>query len=197
MLTTLLSLASMDGVAQQVKGRVLDTRQEPVVGAAVMVQRLGTGTVTDFDGCYALTVRGGLNESDTLVFSCLGYKSVREVWNGREVIDVTLESESYDLDEIVVVGYGSAKKVNLTGAVDMATAEVFGNRPMPSIARGLQGVIPNLNLTMFDGNPSRSPEYNVRGTTSIGAGGSALVLIDGVEGDPSKLNPNDIESVSV
>ena len=196
-LTTLLSLASMDGVAQQVKGRVLDTRQEPVVGAAVMVQRLGTGTVTDFDGCYALTVRGGLNESDTLVFSCLGYKSVREVWNGREVIDVTLESESYDLDEIVVVGYGSAKKVNLTGAVDMATAEVFGNRPMPSIARGLQGVIPNLNLTMFDGNPSRSPEYNVRGTTSIGAGGSALVLIDGVEGDPSKLNPNDIESVSV
>lgn len=196
-LTTLLSLASMDGVAQQVKGRVLDTRQEPVVGAAVMVQRLGTGAVTDFDGCYALTVRGGLNESDTLVFSCLGYKSVREVWNGREVIDVTLESESYDLDEIVVVGYGSAKKVNLTGAVDMATAEVFGNRPMPSIARGLQGVIPNLNLTMFDGNPSRSPEYNVRGTTSIGAGGSALVLIDGVEGDPSKLNPNDIESVSV
>ena len=193
----MLSLAPGRATAQQVKGRVLDEKREPVVGAAVAVQRLGTGTVTDIDGAYVLTARGDLRATDTLVFSCLGYKSVKEVWNGRETIDVTLESESYDLEEIVVVGYGSAKKVNLTGAVDMATAEVFGNRPMPSIARGLQGVIPNLNLKMFDGNPSRSPEYNVRGTTSIGAGGSALVLIDGVEGDPSKLNPNDIESVSV
>ena len=196
-LTAMLSLAPGRATAQQVKGRVLDEKREPVVGAAVAVQRLGTGTVTDIDGAYVLTARGNLRATDTLVFSCLGYKSVKEVWNGRETIDVTLESESYDLEEIVVVGYGSAKKVNLTGAVDMATAEVFGNRPMPSIARGLQGVIPNLNLKMFDGNPSRSPEYNVRGTTSIGAGGSALVLIDGVEGDPSKLNPNDIESVSV
>ena len=80
--------------------------------------------------------------------------------------------------------------------MDQISATVFENRPMPNLSRGIQGVIPNLNLKMYDGNPSRSPEYNVRGTTSIGAGGSALVLIDGVEGDPSKLNPNDIESVS-
>ena len=97
----------------------------------------------------------------------------------------------------MVVGYGTTKKVNLTGSVDQISATVFENRPMPNLSRGIQGVIPNLNLKMYDGNPSRSPEYNVRGTTSIGAGGSALVLIDGVEGDPSKLNPNDIESVSV
>jgi TonB-linked SusC/RagA family outer membrane protein len=71
------------------------------------------------------------------------------------------------------------------------------NRPAPNLSRGLQGVAPNLNIRMYDGNPMRSPEYNIRGMTSIGAGGNALVLIDGVEGDPSRLNPNDVESISV
>src|SRR5690625_7834504 len=108
-----------------------------------------------------------------------------------------MTSDSQLLDEIVVVGYGTQKKVNLTGAVDVVGSEVFENRSNPNVTQALQGAIPNLNLALEDGKPTRSASYNIRGRTSIGQGGSALVLIDGVEGDPSFLNPNDIESVSV
>ena len=196
LLVVILSF-SFSGMTQTVRGRVLDKKGEAVIGATIVVKRLVVGTVAGVDGYYELKVKGGLLPKDTLIFTSVGFKTVKVIWNSRTTIDVTLEEETYGLDEIVVVGYGTTKKVNLTGSVDQISATVFENRPMPNLSRGIQGVIPNLNLKMYDGNPSRSPEYNVRGTTSIGAGGSALVLIDGVEGDPSKLNPNDIESVSV
>jgi TonB-dependent SusC/RagA subfamily outer membrane receptor len=101
------------------------------------------------------------------------------------------------MDQVVVVGYGTQRKVNLTGAVSQVSGAVLSDRPMPSVSRGLEGVIPNLNITMTDGKPTRSPAFNVRGVTSIGTGGQALVLIDGVPGDPNLLNPNDIENISV
>ena len=110
---------------------------------------------------------------------------------------MVLVEDTQTLDEVVVVGYGTQKKVNLTGAVEQVTSEVFDNRSVPNVTQALQGSIPNLNIQLTDGKPTRSASYNVRGTTSIGQGGSALVLIDGVEGDPSMLNPNDIASVSV
>src|SRR5690606_14852147 len=113
------------------------------------------------------------------------------------ILDVTLAEDMASLDEIVVVGYGIQKKANLTGAVDQVTSEVFQNRPIPNVAQGLVGAVPNLNIRMLDGKPTQSPSFNIRGTTSIGQQGSALVLIDGVEGDPRMLNPNDIESISV
>lgn len=105
--------------------------------------------------------------------------------------------DSLTLDEIVVVGYGTQKKANLTGAVDQVGSETFEGRSNANLTQMLQGQIPNLNLKFKDGRPNSSPSYNIRGTTSIGQGGSALILIDGVEGDPALLNPNDIESVSV
>ena len=105
--------------------------------------------------------------------------------------------DTQTLDEVVVVGYGTQKKVNLTGAVEQVTSEVFDNRSVPQCDTSPASSIPNLNIQLTDGKPTRSASYNVRGTTSIGQGGSALVLIDGVEGDPSMLNPNDIASVSV
>lgn len=111
-------------------------------------------------------------------------------------MSVTLE-DSLTLDEIVVVGYGTQKKANLTGAVDQVGSETFEGRSNANLTQMLQGQIPNLNLKFKDGRPNSSPSYNIRGTTSIGQGGSALILIDGVEGDPALLNPNDIESVSV
>ena len=101
------------------------------------------------------------------------------------------------LDEVIVVGYGTQKRVNATGAVDQITSKSLENRPITNLTQGLQGMLPNLNLKMMDGKPTQSPRYNIRGTTSIGQGGSALVLIDGFEGDPSLLNPNDIETVSI
>ena len=115
---------------------------------------------------------------------------------GRAKVSVTLE-DSLTLDEIVVVGYGTQKKANLTGAVDQVGSETFEGRSNANLTQMLQGQIPNLNLKFKDGRPNSSPSYNIRGTTSIGQGGSALILIDGVEGDPALLNPNDIESVSV
>src|SRR5690606_3716681 len=150
-------------------------------------------TATDIDGKYAITVP----EGSTLVFSFIGFESQTIAVGGRSVIDVTLAEDMASLDEIVVVGYGIQKKANLTGAVDQVTSEVFQNRPIPNISQGLVGAVPNLNIQMLDGKPTQSPAFNIRGTTSIGQGGSALILIDGVEGDPRMLNPNDIESVSV
>lgn len=110
---------------------------------------------------------------------------------------VNLKGQSNALNDVIVVGYGTQRKANLTGAVAQVGGDVLEQRSLPNITQGLQGLIPNLNLTMGDGKPIQSPTYNIRGTTSIGQGGNALVLIDGVQGDPSLLNPADVASVTV
>ena len=117
--------------------------------------------------------------------------------SGNTAIKVTLAVLNADLDEVIVVGYGTQKRLNATGAVDQITSKNLENRPVTNLTQGLQGLLPNLNLKMLDGKPTQSPSYNIRGTTSIGQGGSALILIDGFEGDPSLLNPNDVETVSI
>jgi TonB-linked SusC/RagA family outer membrane protein len=117
--------------------------------------------------------------------------------SGNTVIKVTLAVSNTVLDEVIVVGYGTQKRINATGAVDQITSKNLENRPVTNLTQGLQGMLPNLNLRMLDGKPTQSPSYNIRGTTSIGQGGNALVLIDGFEGDPSLLNPNDVETVSI
>ncbi|RZK83274.1 MAG: SusC/RagA family protein, partial [Pedobacter sp.] len=112
-------------------------------------------------------------------------------------LNVTLKGETGSLNEVLVVGFGTQKRENATGAVDQITSKRLENRPITNLTQGLQGLLPNLNLKMLDGKPTQSPSYNIRGTTSIGQGGNALVLIDGFEGDPSLLNPNDVESVTI
>ena len=113
------------------------------------------------------------------------------------VVISMVASANAAMDEVIIVGYGTQKRVNATGAVDQITSKNLENRPMTNLTQGLQGQIPNLNLKMLDGKPTQSPSYNIRGTTSIGQGGSALILIDGFEGDPSLINPNDVETVTV
>ncbi len=113
------------------------------------------------------------------------------------VVIILTASAGTALEEVLVVGYGTQKRENATGAVDQITSKNLENRPMTNLTQGLQGLLPNLNLKMMDGKPTQSPSYNIRGTTSIGQGGNALILIDGFEGDPSLLNPNDIETVSI
>lgn len=179
---------------RSVSGVVKDTDGEPLIGATVQVPNSSTGTVTDIDGRYSLN----LSDSQTsLTFTYIGYKPTTVSVDGRSVINVTLEVDIAQIDEVVVIGYGTAKRRDLIGAVDHISSKEIEGRPNPSITRSLQGKIPNLNITMRDGKPDRGATYNVRGQTSIGAGGSALVLIDGVEGDPNTLNPQDVESVSV
>ena len=195
-LTVFLLCASLTGFAQQINitGVVKDASTgETVIGASVLVKGTTTGTVTSLDGEFSINVKAGQD----IVVSSLGYDTYtfKATEAGRMVI--TLKASTEFLDDVVVVGYGSTTKANLTGAVDQVTSEVFAGRPSSNATQMLVGAIPNLNITLSDGKPSRSAEYNIRGTTSIGGGGSALVLIDGVEGDPALLNPEDIESVSV
>lgn len=176
-----------------ITGFIRDLQGEPIIGANVLEKGTTNGIITDIDGRFTLSV----SPNTILQISYIGYIT-QEVSVGTQTsITVTLHEDSQVIDEVVVVGYGIQKKVNLTGAVDQVTAEVFEKRPITNISHGLVGVVPNLNINMSDGKPTQSPSYNIRGTTSIGQGGSALILIDGVEGNPSMLNPNDIESISV
>jgi TonB-linked SusC/RagA family outer membrane protein len=160
-----------------------------------MVKGTTIGTVTDIDGKYSLS--GVSSDAKILTFSFVGMDRQEVPITDKNSYNVVLKTSTVGVEEVVVVGYGTQKKANLTGAVDQVKGDVFDNRPIANVSQGLKGVIPNLNIKLMDGKPNQAPSYNIRGTTSIGQGGSALVLIDGVEGDPSLLNPNDIASVSI
>ena len=177
----------------QVSGIVMNSNGTPLADVSVMVKNTTRGTTTNAEGNFSLSA----SPKEMLVFSFTGYATKEVPVNNRTEITVVLEDQSSALDEVIVVGFGTQKKANLTGAVEQVSGDVFENRPMPNVTQGLQGVIPNLNISLADGKPTRSAAYQVRGIASIGQGGSALVLIDGVEGDPAMLNPNDIASISV
>ncbi len=195
-LIILLLLASTSVFAQRVTitGTVSDEKGAPLPGSTVQLKGTTTGSLTDLDGKFSIEVPG---PNSTLVFSFVGYVQKEIQVLNQTVINVNLREDVQGLEEVVVVGYSTQKKLNLTAAVDQVTNETLENRSVPNLTQGLQGVMPNLNIQLLDGKPIQAPSYNIRGTTSIGQGGSALVLIDGVEGDPSLLNPNDIASVSM
>src|SRR5690606_30729700 len=179
--------------AIRVSGQVTDPNGEPLPGVTVSIPGTSIGTVTDIDGGYALEIP----EGSTLVFSFIGYKTQSVPVGSRTSVDIVLQEDVAAMEEFIVVGYGTQKKINLTGAVSQIGKDVIENRPAPNLTRMLQGALPNLNIRMVDGSPTRTAAFNIRGATSIGAGGNALVLIDGVEGDPNLVNPNDVESVSI
>ena len=179
---------------KKITGKVIDSGGNPLPGVSVVVKGTTNGSITDSNGIYSLS---NIPENATLQFSFVGMKSQEIAVVGKTTINVTLAEDAIGIEEVVAVGYGVQKKANLTGSVDQVTSEVFENRSMTNVSQGLKGVMPNLNIRLMDGKPNQSPTYNIRGTTSIGQGGSALILIDGVEGDPSLLNPNDIASVSM
>ncbi|MCB0689439.1 MAG: SusC/RagA family TonB-linked outer membrane protein, partial [Saprospiraceae bacterium] len=179
--------------AFEVSGTVLSDDGEPLIGVTVLEEGTSNGTVTDFDGTYSLTVASG---DAVLAFSYTGYKSTSVPVSGRNVVDLTLEVEVSSLDEVVVIGYGTQKKANLTGAVAAISSEELERRPIASVGQGLQGLIPNLNVSIRNGDPTRSADFNIRGYESIN-GGSPLILVDGVPMDIERINPNDILSVNV
>lgn len=178
---------------RKAEGIVKDVAGEPIPGAAVMDNN-GHATVTDLNGGFAMQVAQG---SVTLEVSCLGYQT-RTVTlpSAQSYISVTLLEDSTLLSETVVVGYGVQKKVNLTGAVSSVTSKELENRTSGTITHMLQGAVPGLFVTTASGNPSDEPSINIRGVNSLN-GGDPLVLIDGVEGSLAKVNPQDVESISV
>lgn len=182
----------------RVTGRVTSAEGLPLPGASIRIVGQQQSTAADEDGRFSFTVGPGEYTVEASFMFHAPQQQTVTVREGASVeVSFVLTEESSELSEVVVVGYGTQRKVNLTGAVDQVTSEVFQNRPIPNISQGLVGAVPNLNINMLDGKPTQSPSFNIRGTTSIGQGGSALILIDGVEGDPRMLNPNDIESISV
>jgi len=195
-----VSFNYQQAIPSKISGKVLDENGTPLPGANIIIEGLTQGVRSGSDGSYTISVEPG---TYNLVVSFITYKTQKVsgiiVGAGQTSIqNIKMLPESATiLNEVVVVGYGTQKKENLTGAVDQVTAKALENRPLPNLTLGLQGVLPNLNIRILDGKPNQAPSYNIRGTTSIGQGGSALILIDGVEGDPSLLNPNDVQTVTM
>lgn len=177
-----------------VSGVVYDSDGLPVIGAGVMVEGSLHGTVTDEDGRWTLELE---DDNVTLEISSMGYQSQSVAVKGRSDFTVTLTSDTQYLDEVVVVGYGTQKKVNLTGSVSMVTSEDMASRPVSNMSSGLQGLLPGVTVVNASGQPGESgTTIRVRGVGTIG-NANPLILIDGIEGDLSTINPEDIESVSV
>ena len=187
--------SAVEKVMQQnrkvITGNVHDDNGISIIGANIVEMGTTNGTITDVDGNFTLEVANNAS----IQVSYIGYIAQVINTSGQTRFTITLVEDIELLEEIVVVGYGTQRKASLTGSVDQVSSEVFENRTVTNVTQGLQGVIPNLNIKPLDGRPNQAPAYNIRGTTSIGQGGDALILIDGVEGDPSLINPNDIEYI--
>ena len=181
------------------KGTVVDNNGDPVVGASVFAVSNGhkKGSVTDLDGNFEID---GIASGSSLTISYVGYKTQQVTWSGKD-LKVTLQESSEMLDNVVVVGYGTQKKVNLTGAVSVVSSKALDSRPVTSVAQALQGEVPGLNFSVGNsgGSLNSRMSMNIRGVGTIGEGSNAapLVLIDGSEGDLYSISPNDIESISV
>ncbi len=180
---------------KQIKGSVVDEFGIPVIGASVIVKGTTVGSITDLDGNFTLDVKNG----DIIQISYIGYLPQEITYTGQTSLHVIIKEDTQTLDEVVVVGYGVQKKVNLTGAVTQVTSKVLENRPITNLAQGLQGVVPNLNVTFSNGSPNNDPSLNIRGIATIRANDNSepLILVDGVQMRLNLLNPEDIESISV
>lgn len=191
-------LLPFNSMAQEieVKGKVSSASDGLALpGVSIVVKGTSQGTITNVDGEYSLNV----SPDAILVYSFIGMQEQEISVNGRVEINVTMEQELTDIGEVVVVGYGTQKKVNLSGAVDAIDSKELESRPIVNLAQGLQGVAPNLNIDFVSGEPGQAARINIRGMTSIN-GGEPLILIDGVPADAWELNrltPEDVSDISV
>ena len=174
-------------------GTVLDETGEPLIGVSVQVKGTTTGTITDFDGKFSLSV----SANATLIISYIGYQTQNvEVGNQRN-LTVQLHPDNQLLDEVVVVGYGTVKKRDLTGAVtSMKNADVV-IAPTNNVMEALQGKVAGLDITKTSGQVGEDVEILLRGSRSIYGSNEPLFIIDGIPGSYSQINPSDIESVDV
>lgn len=185
--------ADRNAPKREVSGKVTEEGGQGLPGVSVVLEGTSRGTTTNAQGEFSIDVPGN---SSVLVFSFVGYETKRIEVGTQTRISVSLAIDTKSLQEVVVVGYGTQEKVNVTGAVGVADYKRLENRPIASTGEGLQGVIPNLNVNIRNGDPAAPITFNVRGFESIN-GGAPLVLVDNVPMDLNRINPNDIESVSV
>ncbi|MCM4173347.1 hypothetical protein DHD32_17870 [Arenibacter sp. TNZ] len=184
---------SIQAQNSEVQGTVTDVSGVPLSGASITVKGTSKGVIADFDGNYSINVL----DSDVLSISYLGYLTQEVPVNGRNSINVSLKEDASQLDEVVVVGYGTQKKINLTGAITTVNAEEIENRPITSATQLLSGLASGVSVSQTSGRPGGDDAaIRIRGVGTLG-NNNPLVLIDGLAGSLSNVNPSDIESVTV
>ncbi|WP_255491349.1 SusC/RagA family TonB-linked outer membrane protein [Dysgonomonas sp. ZJ279] len=184
------------GVTQQqntVSGVVRDQTGETILGVSVALKGTSVGTITDVDGAYSINVP---NQDAILVFTFIGYLRQEEVVGSRKTLNISMKEDIKEMDEVVVIGYGTVKRANLAGAVSTTDSRTFQSRPVQNAANALQGEMPGLTVIRTSGAPGSSPTIRIRDMSSIN-GGSPLILIDGAEGDLNMINAADIDNISV
>ncbi len=178
-----------------VTGKVLDETGEGLIGASVKAKNATATAITDVAGKYSILV----DSDETLIFSSIGYKPAEVKVNGNSTIDIAMIEDIAMLDELVVVGFATQKKENLTGSVGIASAEDLKERPVARVTQALQGLIPGLDISSKGGSLEDRESINIRGRGTVGimSNSAPLVLIDGMEGSIHSLNPQDVASISV
>ncbi|MDB5199331.1 MAG: TonB-dependent receptor plug [Chitinophagaceae bacterium] len=196
-LILLLLLSVFTNAQKRVTGTVTGINNLPLAGATVAVQNSKTKTATDESGAFSLSVPA--NGKVVLIFSYVGYESQELQVTNNTSVSVSLKEAASSLNDVVVIGYGTQKKVNLSGAVGVVGGKDLVNKPVPNVTGALQGVLPGVTVLRGSGKPgAEGYGIRIRGFSSSQAGGNnALVLVDGIEQDINLLDPNDVESISV
>lgn len=186
------TMAAAPQQSSTIRGKVIDTNGDPVIGANIVEKGTTNGTTTDVEGNFSINAKSG----STLVITFIGYVREEVKANAGRRMEIILQEDSETLEEVVVVGYGTMKKADLTGSVATVGSEVIEDRPLTNLGAGLQGAIANLNISSSNGAPGTGSTFNIRGTTNL-SGGGPLVLVDGIEMDPNLINPQDVKDVTV
>ena len=177
-----------------VSGVVKDRKGEPIIGANIMEKGTTNGTITDFDGKYTLKVK---NAKSILVVSYIGYQTQEiPVGNGGKK-DITLQDDSELMDEVVVIGYGTQRKGDVTSAISSVKSESFVKGAVTDAGQLIQGKVAGLNISLPSGDPTGNTQIMLRGISSLKGGTSPLVLVDGVPGSLNTVAPEDVESIDV
>ncbi|WP_075602714.1 SusC/RagA family TonB-linked outer membrane protein [Saccharicrinis aurantiacus] len=199
LLCTVLGLIVSSSVAAQqskLSGAVSDTNGNPIPGVSIQVKGSMLGTITDMDGKYALSLEG--NTQSVIVYSFIGMQSQEVVWTNQTTIDVVLLDEVHGLNEVLVVGYGTQEKKDITGAVALVGAEELESRPNTQLGSLIQGRAAGVRVASSSGKPSQGLSIRVRGTNSVTAGSEPLYVIDGIPtSDTRSINPADVETITV
>jgi len=179
-----------------ISGTIVDNHGDPLPGVSINVKGATLGDISNADGKYNITVS---NKEAVLVFSYMGFATQEITVGNKTSINITMVEDVKQMEEVVVIGFGTQKKVNLTGAVGIATAKDIESRPVTVAAQALQGLVPGLNISQNNGMLDSRPSIKIRGNGTIDdqVNGTPLVLIDGIESDINALNPADIESISI
>ena len=180
------------GQTGRISGIITETNGSPILGASVLIKGTSIGTISDLDGKYSINVP---DNKSILVFSYIGYEK-QELKTGKQILNVVLTETAKAMDEVVVVGYGTQKKVNLTGAVSSVSMKELEGKPVVNIVEALEGTTPGLTIQQTNSQPGSRPSINIRGTNTLN-NNDPLVLIDGMVGDIQNVNPSDIQNISV